>query len=363
MKLSHTLFFFPLAACVLSPALAVDQINRVGGGSVLGTITLMTPREVTIVTTAKKEDKIAVNTIESIRFDGEPAAQMGLLRSADRTGNYASAKKSIDQLSAMEISNPNAKRELAYYAAMVEAKLQLATGGKRDQLLAAKKLLDDYLAQYPASWREYEVIETLGDIWVAVANLSDPKLRPEAFANANAQYQKLSQAPWDSHKLRAAILRGRAYQQAGQFDPAKQQYQEVIKLGSGKSDAQTAAQVLSAKVGLAEVLAEASPPEAIKLITEVVAGADPENTQLHAMAFLTLGKCHDKAKNTKEALMNYVKVDVLYFQFAQYHAEALFHLSRLWAAAGIDHPDRAKAAAETLKARYPGSPWAAKLPN
>ena len=123
---------------------------------------------------------------------------------------------------------------------------------------------------------------------------------------------------------------------------------------------------------MANTLAETSPAKGIALINQVIAGADEENTRLHAMAFLALGKCFDKLKNTnsnskdkekntKEALMNYLKVDVLYYSYPQYHAEALYHLVRLWKA--VNRPDRAKEAKGLLQSRHPNSVWAARAAN
>ena len=59
--------------------------------------------------------------------------------------------------------------------------------------------------------------------------------------------------------------------------------------------------------------------------------------------------------------MNYLKVDVLYYAYPQYHAEALYHLVRLWKATGVNRKDRSDQAKGLLQSRHPNSIWAARL--
>jgi tetratricopeptide (TPR) repeat protein len=340
------------------PAWAVDTVVRLGGGQTIGTLESTTPSEVGIVTPAKKLEKIPVNTIESIRYEGEHPT-LNLLRSDVRNANFRAAFEKLDNLETLDVTNPRVKDEIVFYRAIVTAR-QALTSGSREQLAKGGKLLTDYLAQNPSSWHLYEAVETIGDLYVALAGLSADAEKKKVYEMADKEYEKLASAPWDDYKLRAAIARGRANQRAGETENAKRYYQDAIRLGGAKSsDASVAPLVLAARVGLADVLADSSPAEGIKIITEVVAGADPENTRLHALAFLTLGKCHDKAKNSKEALLNFLKVDVLYFGQADCHAESLYHLSRLWN--DVNRPDRAKEAAEKLKSRYPNSLFASRL--
>jgi outer membrane protein assembly factor BamD (BamD/ComL family) len=51
----------------------------------------------------------------------------------------------------------------------------------------------------------------------------------------------------------------------------------------------------------------------------------------------------------------YLHVALMFNQFPDQHAEALYHLKDLWTQ--LKKPESAKQAAELLKSRYAASPW------
>jgi hypothetical protein len=65
-----------------------------------------------------------------------------------------------------------------------------------------------------------------------------------------------------------------------------------------------------------------------------------------------------KAGRTKEALLAFLHVDVLYFTTPEAHAEALANLAELWEE--VQKPERAVKARQVLQERYGSSPWAKK---
>ena len=75
-----------------------------------------------------------------------------------------------------------------------------------------------------------------------------------------------------------------------------------------------------------------------------------------ARLYNALGRCYLKQNKPKDAVMAYLHTDVLFYADADAHAEALFHLSKLWS--DINKSDRAVAARNTLRERYAGSVWA-----
>jgi hypothetical protein len=96
--------------------------------------------------------------------------------------------------------------------------------------------------------------------------------------------------------------------------------------------------------------------EAVGMIEKIIKDADPEEKELHARAYNALGSCYERAKKTKDALLAYLHVDVLYNSVPEAHAEALARLAPLWQAVGQEA--HAREARETLEQRYAGSRWA-----
>jgi len=67
--------------------------------------------------------------------------------------------------------------------------------------------------------------------------------------------------------------------------------------------------------------------EAVALINDVIAKADPENQELYARAYVALGNCYKAAGKPKDALLAFLEVDLLYPTSPEQHAEALANLA------------------------------------
>ena len=128
--------------------------------------------------------------------------------------------------------------------------------------------------------------------------------------------------------------------------------------GGGKEAAES--QKLAAQLGKATCLAATGEPDAgIKLVQEVIDKAEPEDADLNARAYVTLGNCYrQKEGATKDALLAFLHVDLLYNRDREAHAEALWNLARLWNELG--KPERALQATQLLKDHYGGTSWASR---
>jgi hypothetical protein len=115
-------------------------------------------------------------------------------------------------------------------------------------------------------------------------------------------------------------------------------------------------QLQFARVGKATSLIETGKlDEARQLLAVVITKAAEGDREVFARAYNALGAAHRKAGETTDALLEYLKVELLYNTVPEAHAEALYYLSQLWPEAR--HPDRGKAAAAALQERYPTSRW------
>ena len=157
--------------------------------------------------------------------------------------------------------------------------------------------------------------------------------------------------------MRALMSEGRALIFQKAFSKAQAKYEAVLAIKSDTKEARR--QKLFAQIGRARCLAETkSPDEGIKSIEKVIAKNDPSDKELFGRAYNAHGDCLLKAGKQKDALLAYLHVDVLFYSNPDIHAEALHHLSSLWAA--NKNNDRAVAAQKLLTERYSGSIWASK---
>ena len=86
-----------------------------------------------------------------------------------------------------------------------------------------------------------------------------------------------------------------------------------------------------------------------------IAGADPDGMR----AYVRQGDCLQAQNKTKEAILAYLHVPVLFSKEKALHAESLFRLSQLWGS--VQKPERAADARAELERLYPDSEWAKKL--
>jgi hypothetical protein len=366
-RISHSAFRACLVALLslgLAGVASADQIRqRSADGSVKsrsGKIKEMTKEKVVLeLTPTTKTDDIPANMIESVSYDGQPP-DMTLLPAAVRGGNFANATELIRKLSDAGAENPGLKDELAFYKVYVDAKVAMGSG-KLVDMKTALDALNKYIKGNLGTWHYYEAVELLGEMCLAVAAVEVETARSAWYRLAiDESYTRLAGAPWDETKIRGIIAKAKAQHLNKETQTALGSYDEAIKLCAGKEmDAQIGSLLLAANVGKAEVVGETKPDDGIKLLNDIIAKADAEDTRVQAMSALAIARCYEKAGKSKEALLNYLKVDVLYFAQGNLHAEALYQLSQLWNS--FNHPERAKQAAETLRTRYPGSIWAAKL--
>ncbi|MBX3414163.1 MAG: tetratricopeptide repeat protein [Pirellulales bacterium] len=337
-----TLVTLAATYCV-SPALAIDQVQT-ARGTLSGTLREMTPREINLERTGGKIESIPVNEVQYVRFDGEPP-QMNLVRNAVLNGRYEEAWRDLEKVGTdtSAIKREELKQDIEFYRAYAAAQLALAGNG---EIATAGRQLREFAQKYPNNFHAYQTSQALGDLLVAIGRYDD----------ALTQYAQLGEAPWPDYKMRAAVARGQAYARQNKYPEAEREYAAATEISKNATGPLVDVQRASATLGLAECQAKnGKVDEAIKLVEEIIAAADPEMAELHARAFNTLGGCYLSAERNKEALLAYLRVDLLYSNVPQAHAESLHYLAQLWQAVGKS--DHAATARETLQQRYANSPW------
>jgi tetratricopeptide (TPR) repeat protein len=329
-------------ALVSSPAVAQqDLVFGKGGTPIRGTISGISPTVVKIDSVGATRE-IDVREIQKLSFGDEPA-EMSTARDQALAGQFENALASLKKVNVAEIQNPAIAQDVGYYQAYCTAKLALTAGGDK---AAAVAELKGFIGQNRTTFHFYEGVQLLGDLNFAAGK----------YADAVTFYGLLGQAEWPEFKMRATILQARAQTADGKSAEALAAYDQI--LASGLSTPEAVEQKLHATVGRAVCLAATGKQdEGIAIIEDLIAKNDPTDAALFGRAYNALGACYEKANKPQDALMAYLHTDVLFFADPESHAEALYRLSKLWAA--VNKPDRAVEARNTLQSRYAGSRWAA----
>jgi tetratricopeptide (TPR) repeat protein len=310
-------------------------------GSEAGEVAGMTAHQVTLNKGLTGARDIAVNEIKSIQFDGEPP-ELSQARLNAGNGAYDNALESLAKIDVAKVNRDYVKQDVEFYKGWCAAKLALAGQG---EIGDAGRQLNAFVQANPNNFHYLAAREAMGDLLMAGG----------AYAKAEVQYAELAKAPWADYKMRAAVAVGRSLQAQKKHPEAIKQFDAALATPGDDAAAQN--ERLSATLGKAVSLAETGGvDEAVGIIEKVIHDADPQQKELHARAYNSLGTCYEKAGKNKEALLAFLHVDVLYNTVPEAHAEALSHLASLWKAIGQD--ERARESRQTLTDRYGGSRWA-----
>lgn len=314
-------------------AQAADSV-RVGNETLSGQVTRMTKTEVVLAQPGGGTRTIPVNQIQWIAWDGEPA-MLRSVRTAMEVSRYEDAIASLDRIKLDTIARPEIQQDIAFYRAAATAYLALRGTGSIDD---AGKLVADFALNYPDNYHVWEATRLVADLLVAKGSVD----------KAVEYYNQIALAPWAEYKARAGMLSGWASLGAGRYDEAEKAFDNVLALQiSGDDTPKVLAQIGKARC----LIQKGQATEAISLIQEALKRPDlGENAEVMGRAYVALGLAYRKAGDAKRAIMAFLHVDLLYFNHAPSHIEALQNLVELWPQA--KHPERAAEAAQVLKTRY-----------
>ncbi len=340
----HCLLLTLALSCAMGGASRAFDTIKTNKGSLFGNVVAMDATKVEFRQSSDNAlvKQLPANQIETILYEGEPA-DLKLAKNHVLAGRYAdalAALKKIDKTPDREAI----RQDIEFYKALCSAKLALT--GKM-KIVEAGRLMKTFADANTKSYHYFQASEMVGDLLVAVGS----------YAPAAEYYGRLNAAPWPDYKMRAGVAIGRALLAQKKTDEALAAFDKVLATkAEGKA---AAAQRMAASLGKAATLvAMKKPDEAIKIVEAVLEESDPEDAPLMARAYDILGTAQRQAGRTKEALLAFLHVDVLYAAVADAHAEALANLVDLWQQ--VHQTERANRAEKTLMERYPESPWAKK---
>ena len=320
---------------------AADTIYQYNGGNpLLGDIKGYTKTELTLQR-GTKSVKIPANEIQRVRWDGE-APQLNIARNQETNGNYAAALEQYKKSQAK--GSANLKKDLQFLIARATAKGAQSNAAALD---GGIKLLNDFVKSNGDHFRYYQAMKLLGEAHLAKKD----------YAGANTAFGTLERSPWKDYQMDAKNMKARVLLAQGNAKGALAAFNAVAKI-EAKTEPEKASK-RAAQLGSAVCLEkEGKQKEAIKILDDIIKTTSSQQSPLLAEAYLRKGDCFRELGESKEALIAYLHIDVLFPKEPAIHAEALYHLSTLWGK--VQKPERGVEARAVLQQQYPNSEWTKK---
>ncbi len=335
----------------LTSVSAIDIINRKSTEKrAAGDITEMTRSEVKITPKAGPAITIPTSDIVSIEFDSEPKE----MKTAEGYLLNNQFDKAREQYQASLSAAPSDKTYLRKQIEFLKAR-SWGLEGLADPAVTEKAI--EEVGKFLESNRDFYRYD---DALVLQARLMNSSENPGRVETLLAQ---LSISPLPESKYQAELIKADQLLNKGDFAKAGDAFAALMTAVG--DDAQFVEIKQLALKGRIDALAgQKKPTEALELIQKGLASVDDRQPSILADMYVQKGRLQELAGNVDDAILSYLMVDLvlspqLTKRDANTHAEALYHLAKLWPLAG--HPERGTQAASTLQSTYANSPWLAKL--
>jgi tetratricopeptide (TPR) repeat protein len=323
---------------------AEDQVERRVGPTVRGDITEISRTEIVVKGRNNQRDyHIPANEIERIHWQAE-RPQLSQIRVEERNGQFDKAIAGYEA-ALKDSTSPNLTTDLEFLIARAAASRALANEENYDDAI---KRLEKFRAVHSANFRYFEALKLLARLYMAKSDVE----------KADATMKLLLEAPWTDFKMEADILQAQVALASGKTEAALGPIENVLRVkpsSPGELSRRYEALLLKATC----LQKEGKFPEAIDVLTGILDEAGEDDTKTLAETCVRLGDCYQAAGRTKEAILSYLRVDILFPKEKSQHAEALYYLSRLFVQDG--KPDKSADAQARLQQSYPHSPWTSKL--
>jgi hypothetical protein len=293
-----------------------------------GSIVTETPAKLTILTGLNKTRmEIAVSDIIDVKYDGEPA-EMTQARAAE-------GRKAFDQ--ALQFykdakrSAPGGNKLLQAHIQFKIAKLeaQSAETGSGGARVAAIDALRAFRAANPDGRQIVECLDLLSRL-LAIEGKSSQEV-VDAFRLLKTKYAENKEiaSRCDLFESQLLLLEGQMLLR-DKPEEGKKKYQEAqAKLQAMLPNADKGA-AMEMRVSLAECKAAlGQPADALKDLDAIFKEAG-EDSRLRAAAHLGRADCYRLGKQFKEAMWDYLWVDVVFNQDREQNAKALYYLAEMF---------------------------------
>lgn len=314
-----------------------STVKQATGDRVRGTVQSESPSEV-VVKLGASTVNVPVDQIVSIQYDGQPAS-MALAESNESSGQLVKAADLYKKAAAEAEGKPLIAQAARSKQAEITADLALADPSRAGDAVAQ---LDGFIRAFPTSRHTGRALESLARL----------QLQKGDFSQVEKTIASLSKLPAGGD--RAAVLRARVSAKKGDHAAAIRELDRLIK---GAADGSPRSR--EARLAKAESLAGLKKyTEAEADVRAVIKATPPEDVPAQSAAYNTLGDCLRAAGRPKDALLAFLRTDIVYSKDKEQHPRALAQIAQLWRE--LKRDDRADETILRLKQDYPQSPWLAR---
>jgi len=335
-----------IAVCLLvGNSLNAQSVSIVqkSGSLVRGEITGMSPDSLT-VKTASGPVIIETSNLRTLNF-AQPPVEFARANNRFDAHRY---DEGLEELAKMgdKPAGDALQHELAWMVARGSADSALAGGLVTPN--DAGQVVQGFLQKYPTSFYTWQITERLGKLFSAIG-------REDL---AQVEYSKLAGSSSEDFRMIGTFHIGLAKLAANDGNGAAESMAAVAAspaVGPEADDLRSRARALQARA----MVLNGKMAEAKQAVAKLIENENPDNSALFSEAYNTLGVCHFQEGDLKAAALAFLHTDLLFFNQAEAHAEALWYLSQIWPK--LDKQEAGWEAQESLKRLYKNSPWTARL--
>jgi tetratricopeptide (TPR) repeat protein len=285
-------------------------------------------------------------TIRLDLYNPAIAAEAKIATSKNRQDALSTAidayRKVLDKLKGSKYDSP--RRHIEFKIAYLTA--QKAEAGEKKLLTDAINKLKDFKLAYPKSWQYPRVMV----MWALLLE------KAEKYDEAEGAYQELADKTTqdDLHDQYQMMVAKVAFR-PGNYEAALTKFKSITgKLRKARSKAKAEIYQAECLAGLKKI------GEATTKLKTILAGLKPEDKDLRAAVHNGLGYCYKVDGHWKDALYEFLWVDVIYNQNKEEHARALYYLAELFEK--LKDTERAKECRQKLKGKqFAGTEYQARL--
>ena len=314
-----------------------------------GAIVEITSSGITLRDSKTKEERtIPSERVLWVLLDGAPV-ELAAARVDYEVGEYDAALEKLKSIEASELESSKsgyATTEFEWYQATSTLQLALAEG--ESSLNEGGRGLATFVKNHADSYRYYEALSQLGDAFLAVSREGAKK--EASLKRAGEAYERMAQSESSIYRARGLVGIGDVALESSDYAKAEESFKTVKSAEIEKE--YLGRDVLSrASLGLALTYARSGRYADARAEIAEALERTPRRAELsRARLYNALGETNERDERWEDAIIAYLRVDLVYYSARVERVKALKALVSLWSRTGRE--DRASETRERLKTRF-----------